>query len=192
MRSLGVSASRRLVSSSHHIYGVSPSRHRVLNSSSGSRHRDTGSGSLSYKGCGQSASVTLAIEGPKYRSICLILAASPSRCFDQAASVVFLAILTLNRKSFSCHPRESALTLPTSLKCDAVTAFAQTIRFYVIDSLLLTFGNDNAAFAFRLRLRDAPGAILGRSSLHSHSTEWRVPPLNRSIAWFPDKLSLHR
>ena len=35
----------------------------MLNPSSGFRHRDTGSGSLSYKGCGQSASVTLAIEG---------------------------------------------------------------------------------------------------------------------------------
>ena len=159
--------SRRLGVSSRHLITYTASRHRaeLVFRVSPSRH---GVGSLSYKGCGQSALVTLAIEGPKYRSICLILAASPSRCFGQAATVVVLAILTLNRESFSCHSRESALTLPTSLKCDAVTAFAHTIRFYVIDSLLLTFGNDNAAFAFRLRLRDAPGAILGRFSLHSH------------------------
>ena len=65
--------------------------------------------SLSYTGCGQSASVTLAIEGPKYLLIRLIIAASPSRCFDQAATVDF-TILTLNRKSFSSHSRESANT----------------------------------------------------------------------------------
>ena len=54
------------------------------------------SGSHAQGAASQSALVTLVIEGPKCGLICLILAASPSRSFDQAATVAFLTILIPN------------------------------------------------------------------------------------------------